>query len=261
MSDRLKGKCGLITASGSGMGRAGALRFAREGAGVAVVDNNAERANEVVAEITSAGGRAIALVGNLRDDTFAKEIVAETVKEFGAIDFLWNHLGIPGPGKIDDIDMADFDLAMDLNLRSVFVTTAAALPQMRAKGKGSILYTSSVAGIIGSHNSPIYSAGKFAVIGMMRSLAKRVAKDGIRVNAISPGTVDTPMLRTFMALPDSKPAEEVDVEELVRKRAQVNPMGRAAQPDEIAAAALFMISDDASFVTGANLAVDGGATA
>lgn len=261
MGNRLQGKAGLITASGSGMGRAGALLFAQEGASVAVVDSNAQAAAQVVDEIRAAGGHAIAIVGNLRDDDFAKDIIRQTVEAFGKIDFLWNHLGKPGPGKIEDIDMADFELAMDINLRSVFVTTTAALKEMRPRGKGAILYTSSVAGIIGSHNSPIYSAGKFAVIGMMKSLAKRVAKDGVRVNAISPGTVDTPMLRSFMALPDSTPTEGVDVEELVRKRAQVNPMGRAAQPAEIAAAALFMLSDDASFVTGANLAVDGGATA
>lgn len=261
MTGRLQGKSGLITASGSGMGRAGALRFAQEGAAVAVVDNSAERAEAVVQEITAAGGRAIALVGNLREDDFARAIVAETIQAFGRIDFAWNHLGIPGPGRFEDLDMADFDLALDLNLRSVTVTTAAALPHMRAQKKGAVLFTSSVAGIIGSHNSPIYSASKFAVVGMMKSLAKRVAKDGVRVNAISPGTVDTPMLRTFMSLPDAKVPEGTDVEDLVRKRAQVNPMGRAAAPEEIAAAALFMISDEASFVTGANLVVDGGATA
>lgn len=258
---RLSGKIGIVTAAGSGMGRAGVVRFAREGATIAVVDRDEAAAKSAVVEINQNGGRAIAINGDLREDDFAKSIVARTVEEFGGLDFVWNHLGHPGPAAVEELDMKNYDLAMDLNLRSVLVTTIAAIPVLKARGGGSVLFTASTSGLVGSPYSPVYSAGKFAVIGMSRSFAKRFGRDGIRFNVVCPGTTDTPMLRVFMSRPDDEKGRGKDPEELIRQRGGLNALGRVAQPEEIANAALFLLSDEASFVTGVALPVDGGITA
>jgi NAD(P)-dependent dehydrogenase (short-subunit alcohol dehydrogenase family) len=258
---RLAGKIGIVTAAASGMGRAGAIRFAREGAAIAVVDIDPAKADAVAAEIKSHGGKAMALAGDLRNDQFAKEIVHRTVKEFGGLDFVWNHVGHPGPAAVEGIDMAEFEKAIDLNIRTVLVTTEAAIPELRKRGGGALLFTASVAGITGSAFSPVYSIAKFGVIGFVRAMAKRYAREKIRINAICPGTVDTPMLRVFIARPDSAGPAPNDIEALAKQRGSLNPTGRAAQPDEIANVALFLLSDEASFVTGAALPVDGGASA
>lgn len=258
---RLNNKIGIVTAAASGMGRAGALRFAQEGASVAVVDLNAEAADAVVRQITGAGGKAIGVSGDLTDDGFARDIVHRTVRHFGGLDFVWNHVGTPGPASIEGLDWKDFDFAMNLNVRSVLVTTEAALPELRARGGGSLLFTASTSGLQGSQYSPVYNAAKFGVVGLVKGLAKRYGKENIRVNAVCPGATDSPMLRVFVARPDSQlPAGETP-ETLAVKRGAANPMGRVCQPEEVANAALFLLSDEASFINGVALPVDGGATA
>ena len=257
---RLEGKIGIVTAAASGMGRAGALRFAKEGAAVAMVDIDGAGAASVAAQIGGAGGRAIALAGDLTEDGFARDIVRQTANAFGGLDFVWNHVGHPGPAAIEGIDMADFDLAIALNLRTVLVTTEAAIPEMRARGGGALLYTASTSGLVGSGFSPVYSMAKFGVVGFVRALAKRLAPDNIRVNAICPGPIDTPMLRVFVARPDQQSPTQ-DKEALIVQRSQQIPMKRTGKPEEIANAALFLVSDEASFVSGAALPVDGAATA
>ena len=248
---RLQNKVGIVTAAASGMGRAGALRFAREGAAVGVADIDQAGVEAVVREITSSGGRALALVGDLRTDDFARDIVKRTANAFGGIDFVWNHVGHPGPAAIEGIEMADFELAMDLNLRTVLVTTEAAIPEMRVRGGGALLFTASTSGLVGSQFSPVYSMVKFGVVGFVRALAKRLAPDKIRVNAICPGPIDTPMLRVFVARPDQQQAPgEEDKEALIVRRSQQVPMRRTGKPEEIANAALFLLSDEASFVSG-----------
>ena len=257
---RLQNKIGIVTAAASGMGRAGALRFAREGASVAVVDLDEAKADAVVQQIVAAGGKAIALSGDLRQDAFAREIVRRTAREFGGLDFVWNHVGHPGPAAIEGIDWKDFELAMDLNVRTVLVTTEAALPELRARGGGALLFTASTSGLTGSQFSPVYNIAKFGIVGLVHGLAKRYAREKIRVNAVCPGPVDTPMLRVFVARPDSQLPPGETPETLVLKRGGQVPMGRPAQPDEIANAALFLLSDEASYITGVTLPVDGGAT-
>ncbi len=258
---RLTNKIGIVTAAASGMGRAGALRFAAEGAAVAVVDLDEAGANAVVQEITAAGGKAIALSGDLRQDAFARDIVRRTAREFGGLDFVWNHVGHPGPAAIEGLDFKDFELAMDLNVRTVLVTTTAALPELRARGGGALLYTASTSGLTGSQFSPVYNIAKFGIVGLVHGLSKRYARENIRVNAVCPGPVDTPMLRVFVARPDSQLPPGETAESLVLKRGGQVPMGRPARPEEVANAALFLISDEASYVTGVALPVDGGATA
>lgn len=258
---RLQNKVGIVTAAASGMGRAGALRFAKEGASVAVVDLDDAGATAVAQQITNAGGKAIALAGDLRQDEFARDIVRRTAREFGGLDFVWNHVGHPGPASIEGIDWRDYELAMDLNLRTVLVTTEAAIPELRARGGGALLYTASTSGLTGSQFSPVYNIAKFGVVGLVHGLAKRYAREKIRVNAVCPGPTDTPMLRVFVARPDSQLPPGETPESLVLKRGGQVPMGRPAQPEEIANAALFLISDEASYITGVALPVDGGATA
>jgi NAD(P)-dependent dehydrogenase (short-subunit alcohol dehydrogenase family) len=258
---RLEGKIGLITAAASGMGRAGAERFAREGATVAVVDINAEAANAVAETIRAAGGKALAITGDLRDDAFSRDIVRQTVDAFGGLDFAWLHAGHPAPAAVEGIDMAEYDLSMDLNLRTALLTTEAAIPALRARGQGALLYTSSTSGVIGSYASPVYSIAKFGIIGFVRSLAKRLAPEGIRVNAICPGPVDTPMLRNFVLRSDQQAPPGQDRESLIVQRNARIPFGRAARPDEVANVALFLLSDEASYVSGIALPIDGAATA
>src|SRR5881296_3416475 len=196
---RMAGKIGIVTAAASGMGRAGALRFAREGAQVAVVDVDAGGVQRVVSEITAAGGTALGIAADLTKDEDSRRIVWDTVSRFKGLDFVWNHVGHPGPAAVEGFD---------------------------------------------------------------KSLAVRLAPEKIRVNAVCPGPIDTPMLRVFVARPDQKSTAGMDPEDLVRKRAHgAVPMGRTGRPEEIANAALFLLSDEASFVTGVALPVDGGVTA
>lgn len=257
---RLQNKIGVITAAASGMGRAGAIRFAREGAAVTVVDIDAAGVDSVVAEIRAAGGTAMAMAGDLTDTGFSEEIVAATVKEFGAMNYLWAHAGHPGPASVEDIDWDTFELAVDLNLRTIAHTTSVAIPEIRKQGGGSLLYTASTSGLRGSPHSPTYSMMKFGVVGWTRSLAGRLAAENIRANVICPGGVDTPMLRTFLARPDSSKIN-IPMDDLLADRANRAPMKRTCTPDEIANAALFLTSDEASYISGAALPVDGAMTA
>ena len=240
---RLASKIGIVTAAGSGIGRAGAVRFAAEGASVAVVDVDGARVEAVVGQLAEAGGAAIGLIGDLREEDFARSIVPRTLAAFGGLDFLWNHAGSVGPLDIEDLDLAELDDTIGLNLRAGILATAAALPALRARG-GNVLFTSSTSGLQGSRLSFAYSMTKFGVVGLVRALAKRYAAEGIRVNAICPGPVETAMNanQTTQAIFSQASA-------------------RIGRPEEIASAALFLVSDEASFVTGTALVVDGGYTA
>lgn len=251
---RLKDKIVLVTAAASGMGRAGVIRFAQEGARVAAVDVNEETLNSVVKEITDAGHNAIGICADLTDDSECTRIVADAVAYYGGLDLLWNHVGHPGYSRVEDLDAEDYEITMDLNIRSVFRTTGAAIPAMQGRGGGSILFTASIAGLIGSPFSPVYSAAKWGVNGLMASLAGRLAPDNIRVNSVCPGPIDTPMLNIFMARPDQNADRDANLEMM---KGHI-PLKRVGTPTEVANAALFLLSDEASYITGVALPVDGG---
>jgi NAD(P)-dependent dehydrogenase (short-subunit alcohol dehydrogenase family) len=255
---RLKDKIGIVTAAASGMGRAGAMLFAKEGAAVALVDINAAGVQAVADQITKSGGKAIAMAGDLGDEAFSRRIVHDTVAKFGGLDFLWAHCGIPGPGKIEGLDLKEYDHAMNLNVRTTLATTSEAIPEMRKRGSGSVLYTSSTSGLRGSPVAPVYSIAKFGVIGLARSLAKQYGKDQIRFNVVCPGMIDTPMLPDFIRRPDQPPVPPEEMQKIIAQRAAPISLGRKGQPEDVARAALFLLSDDASFITGAALPVDGG---
>lgn len=256
---RMRGKIGIITGAGTGIGRAGALRFAAEGASVVVASLVEEEVADVVETISRAGGNALGLSGDLSTEDFAREIVDRTVAEYGKLDFLWNHVGYPGPAQVENIDLNEFDKTINLNLKSGFVSTTQAIPHFRSQNGGVVLFTASTSGLQASKMSPLYSTAKFGVIGLTRSLAAKYGPEGIRVNAVCPGPVDTPMLRQFLTRPDSESkVTATDMDTAVSDRGNNVPLLRIAQPEDIAQAALFLCSDEASFITGVALPVDGG---
>ena len=253
-SMRLKNKRAIVTAGGSGMGRAGCLLFAHEGASVAVVDIDAAAAQRTVDEIKAAGGTAHAVAADLLQAEECHRIVHDGARLLGGLDILWNHAGMPGPAEVEGLDLVEYEKAMALNVRSGLLSTGAAVKYMREAGGGSILFTASVVGLVGSMMAPVYSGAKFAVVGMAMSLAQRFAADNIRVNALCPGLTDTPMLPKFVNRNNDPSVQE----ENTRKLNAAIPMGRLGRPEELAHAALWLLSDDASYVTGIALPVDGG---
>jgi NAD(P)-dependent dehydrogenase (short-subunit alcohol dehydrogenase family) len=254
---RLKDKRAIITAAASGMGRAGCEVFAREGATVFAVDMDETRLNDVVKSVEAAGGKAYGLVADLLDPEVCAHVIEEAAARMGGIDVLWNHAGIPGLRDIESLDLAEYAKSMDLNIRTGLIMTGKAIPHLRKQGGGSVIFTASTAGLVGASVSPVYSAAKFAVVGMGKSLALRYATEKIRVNVVCPGPIETPMFPQFF---DPKASKEMAAEAQARTIAAI-PMARMGQAIEVAHAALWLASDDASFVTGVALPVDGGYTA
>lgn len=250
---RLDGRIALITAAGSGMGRAGALRFASEGAHVIVSDLDEAAATSVVAEITAAGGTATARRLDVSDLDALRETFEWIDSEFGILHVLYNHAGIPGASGLD-VTPEQYEKAMDINLRSAFFATQYAVPLLKkAAPKASIIFTSSTSGVVGSPFSPLYSLAKGGITVFMKAVAKRLGPDGIRSNAILPAMIETPMLSEFFGRDAG-----ADVESLKADFAKKVPLARAGSPDEVAGAAAFLASDDSSWITGTALALDGG---
>lgn len=250
---RLEGRITAITAGGSGMGRASALRFADEGAHVIVSDRDEEAARQVTDEITGAGGSAVAVRCDVGNDDDIKAMIEGIADEHGVLHVLFNHAGIPGPAGLD-VDLEAWTRTVEVNQRSAFFATSYALPLLRkADGKGSIIFTSSVSGVVGSPFSPLYSMTKGGIVLLMKSLAVRLGPEGIRSNAILPAMIETPMLSEFFGRENN-----ADIEDLKKAYNANIPLGRGASPTEIASVAAFLASDDASWVTGVALPVDGG---
>jgi NAD(P)-dependent dehydrogenase (short-subunit alcohol dehydrogenase family) len=251
---RLEGRIALVTAAGSGMGRAAAIRFAQEGAKVYATDLKADTAHET-AEL--AGNGAVGAALDVTDLAALRATIDTIGAEHGVLHVLYNHAGTPGASGLDAPE-SDWAATIDVNVKSAYYGTSYAVGLLRrAQGKGSVIFTSSVSGLTGSPYSPLYSMVKGGIVMMTKALALALAADGIRCNAICPAAVRTPMLPGFLDR-DDKGLSQEEMDGFVRATV---PLGRPAEPEEIAAVAAFLASDDASFMTGVALPVDGGYTA
>jgi NAD(P)-dependent dehydrogenase (short-subunit alcohol dehydrogenase family) len=251
---RLDGKVALITGAASGIGRAAAQRFAKEGARVVVADVHIQAGEATAAAITNAGGEALFVPADVSRSEDAQRMIAAGVTRFGCLNILFNNAGVGKHIPFDDLTEAEWDRIISIDLRGVFLGCRYGVPALKQAGGGAILNTASQSGLQGHPNNQAYCAAKAGVINFTRSLARDVARHNIRVNAICPGGTDTAILR------DYAPAGE-SADYVARVVAARTPFARLARPDEIAAAALFLVSDEASFVSGAALPVDGAASA
>lgn len=249
---KLDGKIALITGGGSGIGRATSLMFASEGAKVAVVDRAGESARAVFAEITNAGGKAVAVVADVSSAADAERMVAETMGRFGRLDILYNNAGIGFARRTHLLTEEEWDRTIDVDLKGVFLGCKYALPELMKHG-GAILSTASVAGIEGFRQMAAYCAAKAGVILLTKSLAMDYAEHGIRVNCICPGSIETPLYES--GFDNLTPERRARAHQMF---AAMHLLGRAGEPDEIARVALFLCSQDASFITGQAVVVDGG---
>ncbi|MCO6450974.1 MAG: SDR family oxidoreductase [Caldilineales bacterium] len=248
---RLHGKIALITGAAGGIGAGIAQRFAREGARIAVLDLRKEDCRPVVDAIHKAGGEAIAIGADIADEEQAEAAVAEVHAAFGFVNVLVNNAAVMPSGRLHETTVADFDRCVRVNLRGTYLMSRAVIPHMLAMRQGSIIHMASVTGILGLPGIAIYSATKAAIIGLTRAMSTDYARLGIRVNAVSPGTIDSPMLHRFINA-QSNP------EYFRRAFDDIHPIGRVGTIEEVANVFVFLASDEASFVTGANYEVDGG---
>jgi NAD(P)-dependent dehydrogenase (short-subunit alcohol dehydrogenase family) len=243
------GKVALVTGASGGIGRATALAFAASGAQVLVTDVNEAGGAETVALITASGGSAVFQRCDVSQTDQVKSMVARAVAEFGRLDFAHNNAGINSI-RANEYDDDEWDRSIAINLTGVMKCMREEAEVMLAQGSGAIVNTASINGLVGNASQPAYTAGKHGVIGLTRHAALRWARSGIRVNCVCPGVIETPMTDDVAADPKIRAIME-----------NMTPMGRMGQAEEIAAAVMWLCSDQASFVTGHPLVIDGGAVA
>lgn len=247
---RFEGKVALVTGGGSGIGRATALAFASEGAKVVIDDISIKGGEETLRMIKSIGGEAIFVKADVSKANEVEALVQKTIETYGRLDCAFNNAGIGEPLKrIHNSTEENFDRVMATNVKGVYLCMKYEIPQMLKQGSGAIVNTASIAGLVGLVAQAAYVASKHAVIGLTKSAALDYAKSGIRINAVCPGVIRTPLIGL-----EEKPSKEavyIDME----------PMGRLGKPEEVAAAVLWLCSDEASFVTGYPFAIDGGLVA
>lgn len=242
----------LVTGAGNGIGRATALAFAKQGASVVVADMSRNAGEETTALITEAGGAATFILCDVTKDQDVQSMVAGTIETYGKLDIAFNNAGIEiEQSKLADGDEATYDKIMDVNVKGVWRCMKYQIPELLKQSTSAIVNTASIAGLGAAPKMSIYSASKHAVIGLTKSAAVEYGKKGLRVNAICPAVIDTEMFRRAT---QNDPQKEQYVRSL-------HPVGRIGQPDEVAAAVLYLCSDLAGFTTGVALPIDGGATA
>ncbi len=251
---RLGGKVAIVTGAGSGIGRAIALEFAREGAKVVVAEIEAAPCEQSTNVILDAGREAMAVQTDVSNDASARRLVETAVTAFGPPDVLVNNAAVMPMGAVTDTTQDDWDRVMAVNVRGIFHCSRHVIFEMKkSKHGGSIINLGSVTAIVGTPGIAAYTASKGAVVALTRQMAIDYSAEAIRVNSISPGTVDTPMLARAVALADDQEKARAGFD-------AIHPIGRVGTPNEIARAAVFLASDESSFVTGSNLMIDGGYT-
>ncbi|MDE0041579.1 MAG: glucose 1-dehydrogenase [Candidatus Poribacteria bacterium] len=244
---RLKDKFAIITGSGKGMGEAMALLFSREGAKIVVFDIDEPAGRETVEQIQEQGGEAIFVHGDVSNPDDAVRLIDAAVDAYGRADVLVNNAGVHVDKTVADTTEAEWDHILGVNLKGYFLCSKAAIPQMRRQGGGNIICISSISGLIGQLNQAAYNASKHGIIGLVRCMAYDHAQENIRANAICPGVMNTPLVASVP-------------EEHIAPYRKTSLLERFAEPSEVANAALFLASDESSYVTGSAMVVDGGYT-
>jgi NAD(P)-dependent dehydrogenase (short-subunit alcohol dehydrogenase family) len=248
---RLAEKVAVITGGGTGMGRATALLFAREGACIVVAGRRQEKIAETACLIIEQGGKALAVPTDVRSEKDAERLIQKTIETFHGLHILVNNAGVIDRTTLTNSTIADWDRVIDTNLKGIFLVSRCAIPKMIERGEGSIVNNASVSGFLAAPNSASYQASKGGVIALTKSMALDYAKDGIRVNCVCPGLVETPMPTSRL-----KPGESW--EERAKEWVKDYPLGRLGKAEDVANAILFLASDEASWITGIALVVDGG---
>ncbi len=250
---RLQNKIALVTGAGRGIGRGIALRFAEEGAQVAVLDISSTLCEETVALIEKDGGKGLALPTDVSNASEVNGAVAKIVELLGAPNILVHDAAVMPGGTVDRVSEADWDRAFAVNVKGAYLTSRAVIPHMRRVGNASIIFMASITGILGLPGLAAYSATKGALIALARAMSTDHAGEGIRVNTVSPGTIDSPMLHNFVAAQHNPDQIRAEFDAL-------HPVGRVGRVEEVANIFVFLASDEASFVSGANYTVDGGSS-
>ncbi len=251
MTDRLKGKVALVTGGSTGLGRATALAYGREGASVVVSARRTDMIEEVAASINGSGGKAIAVTADVASDGDVKALIDATIDTYGRIDVAFNNAGIGGAdGLTHEISVEDYDQTMDINLKGLWLSMKYELPHMIEQGSGSIVNMSSSAGVMGWNEFPIYTASKWGIVGLTKAAALQYAPMGIRINAVCPA----------FTLVESMAAGMAEDQSLEAKMVSTIPLGRIGTAEEVAEAVVWLSSDESSFCVGHALTLDGGQT-